>query len=274
MAEIVEYKDIPLERLAIGKGQVRTRDVGKGIDDLAESVRVHGLLEPILVAPPDESGKHEIIIGMRRFLAHHQLGKETITAGILDEKVDEITAKILSVTENLVREDLNQRDLIDVCTHLYNRYGTITAVVEKTGLQQYKVSRYVKFDQLIPELKALVKDEGVKVGVALRAQAAAAATGEVVAEDAVKLAMEMVGMSGVQRKGVQEHIEKHPGVSIDEALEHAKSGGKLTQIVVTLGASAHTSLGSFATDEGATVPDAAAVLIEEGLEARGYIHED
>jgi len=273
MAKIVGFEDIPLDKLVISRAQVRTSNVGKGIDELAESIRVHGLLEPILVAPPDQSGNYEIIIGQRRFLAHQELGKETITAGILDEKVNEITAKILSVTENLVREDLNQKDLIDVCTYLFNTYGTIQAIVEETGLSQPKVSKYVKYPRLIPELKALV-DGGLRVAVALRAQDAAAATGEVVPEEAVKLAKEMAPMSGAQQDVIQKYLEQHPSVSIDEALEHAKTGGRVTQIQVTLGASAHASLRSFATDEGATLRNAAALLIEEGLETRGYIHED
>lgn len=270
MAKIVDYRDIPLRDLVISKAQVRTRDVAKGIDELAESIRVNGLLEPILVAPPDEKGKYEIILGQRRFLAHQQLGKDTITVGVLDEPVDEITAKILSVTENLVRQDLNQKDLIDVCTYLYKKYGSIKTVVEETGLPQPHVSKYVKYDRLIPELKELV-DQGVGVDVALRAQDASAATGELVAEDAVKLAKEMTSMSGAQRKKIQEEIEEDPSVTVDEAIEHAKGGGRIIQIQVALLVNAHAALHRFANDEGANVDDAAALLVEEGLRTKGYL---
>lgn len=271
MAKIVDYRDIPLGGLVIGRAQVRTRDVGKGIDELAESIRVHGLLEPILVAPPDEKGKHEIILGQRRFLAHVELSKDTITAGVLDERVDEITAKVLSVTENLIRQDLNRRDLTDVCTYLYKKYGTIKAVVEETGLPQHKVSEYVKYDRLMPELKELVDHGEADLNAALRAQNAAEATGEPDPEDAVMLAKEMTGMSGAQRKKIQEQIERDPSTSVHEAIEHAKSGGRIIQIAVTLLVNAHTALHRFADDEGTTVDDAAASLIEEGLKTKGYM---
>ena len=54
-ARIKEIKEIELSKLRIGKGQVRTKDVGKEIDELAESIRVLGLLEPIVVAPSSEA---------------------------------------------------------------------------------------------------------------------------------------------------------------------------------------------------------------------------
>src|SRR5438132_9477232 len=118
MAKIKGLKEIPLEDLVIGKGQVRVRDVGKEIDELADSISKVGLLEPIVVCPAEKPGKFQILTGQRRFLAHQQLRKKTIMAVILDEPVDEMSAKALSLTENLIRRDLNSRDLIDACTAL------------------------------------------------------------------------------------------------------------------------------------------------------------
>ena len=75
MAKIVEYRDVPLDELVIGKGQVRTQNPGAEIEDLAKSIEVQGLLQPILVCPARESGKWEILTGQRRFLAHKTLEK-------------------------------------------------------------------------------------------------------------------------------------------------------------------------------------------------------
>ena len=178
MARIVEFKDIPLEDLEFGKGQVRLSDVHKDIDELVDSIRKVGLLEPIVVTPPGPNGKHEVILGQRRYLAHCLLKEETITAGILDEPVEEIEAKVLSVTENLVRRDLNRKDLIDVCTYLYKHYGSISVVATETGLSSQKVSEYVKYDRLIPELKSVVDDGEVDLNAALRTQDALATEGD------------------------------------------------------------------------------------------------
>lgn len=153
MVKIVEYRDVELSALTIGKGQVRLRNVAKDLPELVESIRKHGLLEPIVVCPSEEEGKYEIITGQRRFLAHQELEYAKIPAAILSEKVDETTAKVLSVTENLIRKDLNSSDLIDVCTFLYKKYGSMRAVAEETALPYDTVRRYVKYEQLVPELK-------------------------------------------------------------------------------------------------------------------------
>src|SRR6266545_552956 len=148
MARIKEVRELRLDELEIGRGQVRLRDVGKDIQELADSIAKVGQLEPIVVCPSATPGRYEIITGQRRFLAHQELRRSTITAAILDERVDETMAKVLSVTENLVRRDLNSRDLIDACTALYKKYGSIKAVADETGLPYSKVSQYVKYDQL------------------------------------------------------------------------------------------------------------------------------
>ena len=195
---------------------------------------------------------------------------ETITAGILSEPVKEIEAKVLSVTENLVRRELNRKDLIDVCTYLYKQYGSIKDVADETGLPSQRVSEYVKYDRLIPELKELVDEGDVELKAALRAQDASSVWDNSNSEEAVKLAKEMSPMSGAQQKKIQQELKEDPAVSVDEVIEQAKSGGRVTQIVVTLGQQIHTSLRRFAEEEGTSMPEAAAQLIENGLSRNGY----
>ena len=269
MAIIREVAELPLDDLEIGKGQVRLRHVGKEIDELADSIRKVGLLEPIVVCESDTPGKYEIITGQRRFLAHKELQETTILAAILENRVDETAAKILSVTENLVRRDLDSKDLIDVCTFLFKRYGSIQAVVDETGLPRTKVSRYVKYDQLIPELKELVDKGEVKLQAALRAQQAASVSGTPDPAEAVEFAKEMTPMSGVQQDTIVREREKDPSVSPDEVIEGAKSGGKLTQVIVTLTSQLHASLRDYAKSEDTSMDDAARMLLEEVLLRKG-----
>ena len=265
MASIIESKEIPLGDLTIGLGQVRTRDVSKEMDELADSIAQVGLLEPIVVCPTVDEGKYEIITGQRRFLAHQKLGKDTIWAAILSEHVDEMTAKVLSVTENLVRRDLHPSDLIDVCTYLYKRYGSLKAVCDETGLAYPKVSQYVKYDQLIPELKGMVDDGEVKLDTALRAQRAAQVSGKSDPEEARQFALEMEPMSGAQRSAIVKARENAPDRSVDDVIEEAKAGGKVTQMVVTLSTEVHSALRQYAHSQGTNVDDAAGMLIREAL---------
>ena len=265
MASIVEFKEISLGDLTFGLGQVRVRDVSKDLDKLADSIRQVGLLEPIVVSPTEDEGKYEIITGQRRFLAHQELGKDTIWAAILDERVDEMTAKMLSVTENLVRRDLHSRDLLDVCTYLYRQYGSLKAVSDETGLSYSKVSQYVRYDQLKSELRQLVDSGEVTVSTALRAQRAASVSGETNIEEAVQFARDMSPMSGVQQDSIVKKRESNPTQPIDEVIESARSGGRLTQIVVTLTSEIHSALGRYSESQRTNMNDAAGKLIQDGL---------
>jgi len=269
-AKIVDTKEIPLSSLVIGKAQVRVRDVGKEIDELAASIAKVGQLEPIVVCPAREKGKFEILTGQRRYLAHKQLKKDKIMACILDREVDETEAKVISVTENLVRRDLNRKDLIDACTALYRKYGSIKDVADETGLPYPKVALYVKYDRLAPQLKKLVDNSEVDLQVALRAQDAASVSGEFKPEEAVVLAKELSQMSGAQQKRIVKNREEDPDADITEVIEAAKTGDKITQVVVTIGAALHQSLKQYAKDEDTNVDDAAGSLIEEALSGKGY----
>jgi ParB family transcriptional regulator, chromosome partitioning protein len=265
--------DIPLNDLVIGKSQVRVREVGADIDELAASINKMGLLEPIVVCPAETQGKYEILTGQRRFLAHKLLQRNSIPATVLTDRVDDATAKALSLTENLVRRDLSTRDLIDACTALYKKYGTIEDVVEETGLPRSKVAQYVKYERLSKKLRDLVDEGAVDIKTAIRATDAATASGDYDEEEAVKFAKEMSTVSGPQQqKMIKERLED-PTKSADEVIESAKSAEKIVQINIKLGAEVHRSLQTFAKNEGTTQDGAAADLIEESLRGKGFLEE-
>ena len=272
MARIREVREIPLADLQIGLGQVRLRDATKELDELADSIRQVGLLEPIVVCESEVPGKFEIITGQRRYMAHQELHLDTIMAAVLDERVDETTAKVLSVTENLVRRDLNSADLIDACTHLYHKYGSIRLVADETGLPYTKVSQFVKYDQLVEPLRQLV-DTGLPVQTALRAQRAASVAGEVNAVEAVQFAKEMAPMSGAQQSKMVTTRTKTPSLTAEDVIEDAKAGGRITQVVVTLSSDVHGALTKYAQSQGTNSDDAAGILIRRGLYDNDFLED-
>ncbi len=81
-------------------------------------------------------------------------------------------------------------------------------------------------------------------------------------------------MSGPQQSRVVKTITESPERDVDDVIEGAKTGEKITQIIVTLGQNASVSLQSYAKDEGTNKDDAARSLIEEGLSGKGYIKEE
>ena len=273
MDVLSEVREVNLDDLVIDTAQVRTRHVAKELDELVDSIRSVGLLQPILVCPAEQSGKYSIITGQRRFLACKQLQLSTIAAVVFSERVSEIEAKVLSVTENLVRTDLSSADLIDVCTYLYKQYGSVKAVAEETGLSPSSVSNYVKYERLVEPLKALVDKGDVGLKTALRAQDAAATSGKVDPDDAVKLAKEMAPMSGPQQTKIIKDLRADPNLSTDDAIEDAKAGGKITQVVVTLSSEMHAALSRYADAQGMNQDDAAGALIRQGLYVNDFVAE-
>ena len=274
MAKIRETREIALTDLVFSKGQVRLTQPGKELDELVDSIRVQGLLEPIVVCETDTSGKFEIITGQRRFYAHQELGKDTIRATILAGPITVEEAKSISLTENLVRTDLSSTDLIAVCTELYRTYGSLKAVAEKTGLSANKVKNYVRYDRLDPVLKDLVDNNKVDIPTALRAQeAASVGVDDVNPEDAQKFALEMSSMSGPQAKKMVETRKADPSMSADEVIEDAKAGGKIYLTQVTLTTSVNSALDRYAQFEGLTKDDAAGTLIREGLFLHNFLED-
>ena len=274
MAKILEYRDIPLDELVIGMGQVRTQSPGKGINDLVRSIESQGLLQPIVVCPARDEGKWEILVGQRRFLAHKLLRRESIAAAVLDARVSSGEAKAISITENLIRRQLSGRELKDGILHLYNLYGSIRDVVEATGLPRGKVQDNIKYPRLIPELKQLVDDGKVDVNAAVKAQDAATDEADTVnSEFAIMLALELKPMTGVQRKRVTKVVKARPERRVEDVIEDAKTGAQVTQIIATVTVDTHAALQRFAREEGTNQDDAAASLIEEALVGRGLLEE-
>jgi ParB family transcriptional regulator, chromosome partitioning protein len=256
--------DIPLDRLQVSRMQVRVRDIEKDLDELVDNIRTHGQLEPIVVARVPNSDRYEIITGQRRFLAHQRLGRRTILAGVLRGSVDDATAKALSLSENLIRRDLNPKDLIDACTALYRKYGDAKSVSEELGIPYRRVIANIKYDRLMPALRQLVDSGEVELGTALQVQTAVDG-----AEDRVDVARLATNLGRVSR-AQQRRLLK--GASVAELSDIANHGPtdqrrRVVQIVVTLSAAAHGELRMWAKHRGMSQDEAAREIIEGFLAA-------
>ncbi len=268
MAKIKErYVEIPIKDIAIGKSQTRVRDVGRNIDELAANISKNGLLQQIAVAPSaTQKGKYEIILGQRRYLACKMLGMETIPCTVFDESIDPIEAKVISFSENIIREGLHNLDIIDICTALYKKYDSIPAVASETAIPEDLVRRYVKYDQLNPELKEKVDAGLIAQRNALRVQRAAAATGTDDPKKVADLAMEFNNLTSTQQKSVEVYITQQPEATLDEAVKASKEAPETKGLRIELLEHEHARLKQYASDEGMRIEEAAIELITEGLD--------
>lgn len=272
--KIMEIKRIPLGDILIGKGQIRVRNIARGISELAESIRVMGQLQPIIVyESADQPGKFEILTGVRRFLACQEIGQKDIWAMILDRPVTEEEAKVISLTESATRQPLDRKDLIDALTHLYNLYGDIKAVAEKTGLPLAKIRDYVKYQSLNPELKKLVDSGSVDLSTALRAHKSLEKTGEFKSDVAVALVKKMQGMTGALQVKVLKEVERSGITTIDEVdkiTKAVKQGKTYVELRVKLDQDTIRALSKYALEAAMKPQDAIQYLITNALESMGY----
>ncbi|ETD26844.1 ParB/RepB/Spo0J family partition protein [Helicobacter canis] len=90
------------------------------LNDLADSIAEHGLLQPILVY--DDEGEYFLIAGERRLRASKIAGKSTIKAVVANEYIDRSRLRELAIIENIQRENLNPLDLAHSYQELINEY--------------------------------------------------------------------------------------------------------------------------------------------------------
>src|SRR5512140_2597741 len=100
--------ELPVARISSNPYQPRNLFDEKKLDELAESIRVNGVIQPILVRRAPNGDGYQLIAGERRFLAAQRAGRQTIPAIIRQASRKEMLE--FALVENLQREDLNPID--------------------------------------------------------------------------------------------------------------------------------------------------------------------
>ncbi|ODS39050.1 MAG: hypothetical protein A7316_00830 [Candidatus Altiarchaeales archaeon WOR_SM1_86-2] len=146
----IKTADIQLSELNIRKDiDAGTEDVG--LEDLADSIKEKGLLNPLIVRRRDD-GTYELIAGQRRFLACQRLGWESIPA-IIRDITDDTDATILSLVENVHRADLNPIDKARAYQKIHEKYKDHNKVAKETGVSVPTIKRYLTLLKLAPSIQ-------------------------------------------------------------------------------------------------------------------------
>jgi ParB/RepB/Spo0J family partition protein len=130
-------------------------DVGR-LNELADSIKQVGLLEPIIVRPHD--GEYEVVVGERRYRAAQQIGLMRIPVIIRDYSDDEVIE--LNLVENTQREDLSAVEKGNCCKQLMEKYPekypTKEAVSRKVGFSTASISEWLELMRAPEELRKMV----------------------------------------------------------------------------------------------------------------------
>jgi ParB family chromosome partitioning protein len=157
---------LPVERLRPGKYQPRMAMRPEALDELAESIRSQGVLQPIVVRTLVEAGgetEYEIIAGERRWRASQMAGLDTIPALIRD--VSDSAALAISLIENIQREDLNPIEEACALQKLIEEFDmTHQEVGVALGRSRAGISNLLRLLTLAPEVRSLLENGDLEMG--------------------------------------------------------------------------------------------------------------
>src|ERR1035438_1129179 len=134
--------------------QTRYVDDDEKLEELSDSIKANGVVQPIMVRPGDEEGRYILVLGERRLLASKKAGNTHIPA--LLRRVSLQQAAEMTIIENLQREDLSALEQAEAFRVLSKEFSlTPEQIGERVGLSRESVSNYMR----LLKLPALVMEQ-------------------------------------------------------------------------------------------------------------------
>jgi ParB family chromosome partitioning protein len=154
-ASTSELVHIPVGSIRPNTRQPRRRLDGEGIEELAESIRAQGLVQPVIVRSAADGG-YELIAGERRWRAARVAGLATVPA--LVRATDDRDSLLLALVENVAREDLTPVDEARAYAVLMDEFSLgLGEVAEQVGRSKPTVSNRVRLLELPDDVLGLLE---------------------------------------------------------------------------------------------------------------------
>ena len=157
-----ELAMLPVEALRPGKYQPRTRMDETSLNELAESIRVRGVIQPIIVRPVGDA-QYEILAGERRWRAARIAGLEKVPAVI--RAVSDDAALGIGLIENIQREDLNAIEEAAGLKRLIDEFRlTQEEAARAVGRSRVAVTNLLRLLELAPAVQSMLQDGKIEMG--------------------------------------------------------------------------------------------------------------
>jgi ParB family chromosome partitioning protein len=154
-------REIPVELIDRNPYQTRTNFDETALNELAESIKVSGVVQPITVR--QVSGRYQLVTGERRWRASQQAGKATVPAII--RQVSNEQAMEITIIENLQREDLNPVEQAHAYERLSREFGlTQEQMAQRTGKDRSSVANFLRLLKLPEQVLKLVVSNKLSFG--------------------------------------------------------------------------------------------------------------
>jgi ParB family transcriptional regulator, chromosome partitioning protein len=160
-------QEIPIDLLQRGQYQPRVDMRNETLEDLANSIRAQGVVQPIVARPLGGSGgpgrRYEIVAGERRWRAAQMAGLETIPAIVRD--VPDEGAIAMALIENIQRENLNPLEEARALDRLIREFDlTHAEAADAVGRSRATVSNLLRLNELSDKVKPLLESRQIEMG--------------------------------------------------------------------------------------------------------------
>jgi ParB family chromosome partitioning protein len=135
----------------------------KQLGELIDSIRTHGVLQPLLVLPPDSKGRYRLIAGERRLRAAKQAGLDVVP--VIIRETDELGQLELALIENLQRSDLNPLEAADGYRQLVDDFNlSHEEVAIRVGKSRTAVSNTLRLLRLSAAVRDALASDAISEG--------------------------------------------------------------------------------------------------------------
>ena len=159
-----EYQQIPLEWINVGPWQPRRKFDREQLDELADSIRQKGIVQPILLRPmPKQFGRFQLVAGERRWRATQMAGLDTIPAIV--KPVGDEAAIAMSLIENIQRENLNPIEEAMALKRLQDEFElTQQEVADAVGKSRVTVTNLMRLIGLHIDVRRMLEHGDLEMG--------------------------------------------------------------------------------------------------------------
>ncbi len=227
--------DIPLEQIIsfdnCSRCNSKSPNSQANLHELADSIKQNGLMQPVVLKGTYGHPPYDVVVGQRRFMAHQLLGATTIKASFTGQ-ISDIDALTLSLSENLLRQELNRSDIMDAVTKLYVHYNyDKQKVKEKLGLSIKAITGYIKIQtQATAKLKNLIRSGTISWADATRA--IEASQGDVAKADV--LIDEIVKLTSYEKTRFVNFAQANPQATVRDIVKSAVTPKHEERLILNL----------------------------------------
>ncbi len=154
-------RDVPIDQVVPSPLQPRTQFVESPLDELMESIRQHGIIQPLIVRLVD--GKYELIAGERRWRASKKLGLTTVP--VIEREASDRDVLEMALIENLQRQDLNPLEEAAGYVRLVKEFSLRQdEIATQVGKSRASVANAMRLLDLHQDVQLLVAQARITVG--------------------------------------------------------------------------------------------------------------